>query len=480
MIFFSENKNYFEPLREKKNQLKHIIFFLCLCISTYTFSQERISKFNAAFQRLINDKDLQHATVGLLVSDAKSGEKRVEKNIQTGLAPASTQKVITATTAFELLGKNFRYETTVGYTGRISGRVLDGNIVIKGSGDPTLGSWRYGGTREEMVIGNIVKALSQAGIDEITGHVMIDESVWNGEVIPDGWIWQDIGNYYGAGARALNWRENQFDLFLSSGKEVGSEVKIAGTNPSFVQGLKLQSELKAGPAGSGDNAYIYLPMFENVGYVRGTIPANQNRFSISGAMPFPGAQLAITLEAALKKKSLAEVAINYDTDNDDLPVNVRNIYTIYSPPLDSICYWFLQKSINLYGEALLKTLGKNFGKEGSTSAGVKVVQDFWKKRGIDNYALNILDGSGLSPQNRITADDLVKVLQFAKKQPWFNEFYTCLPTIHGIKMKSGSINGVLSYTGFVDNYVFAFIINNYDGSGSAMRKKMWDLLDMLK
>ncbi len=431
--------------------------------------------------------NLKHATIGLLVVDIKTGKPLYEHNVQTGLAPASTQKVVTATTAYQLLGKDFRYETTVGYSGKISNGVLDGDIIIRGSGDPTLGSWRYSSTKEDIVIAGIVKAISQQGIHEITGHVMIDESTFDGQVIPDGWIWQDIGNYYGAGARSLNWRENQFDLFLKSGKNEGSNVEITGTNPAFVEGLRLVSDLKAGPAGSGDNAYIYLPMFENTGRVRGTIPVNQNKFSISGTMPHPGIQMAFTLEAALKKKSISEVVMENAAEsatiqeaNIPLPSEVRNIYTIYSPTLDSICYWFLQKSINLYGEALLKTLGKKFGKEGSTSEGVKVVQGFWKQQGIDEYALNIIDGSGLSPQNRITADDLVKVMQFAKKQSWFNGFYEDLPVYNGIKMKSGSINRVLSYTGYVNDYVFAFIINNYDGSGTAMRKEMWKLLDVLK
>jgi D-alanyl-D-alanine carboxypeptidase/D-alanyl-D-alanine-endopeptidase (penicillin-binding protein 4) len=133
---------------------------------------------------------------------------------------------------------------------------------------------------------------------------------------------------------------------------------------------------------------------------------------------------------------------------------------------------------------LLKTLGKKFGKQGSTTEGVKIVQDFWKNQGIDQYALDMIDGSGLSPQNRITADDLVRVLLFAKKQPWFDDYFKGFPVINGIKMKSGSIKGVISYTGFISgkggNYVFAFIVNNYNDSGSQMRRKMWSLLDLLK
>ena len=465
--------------------MKSLSLFLFLwAIILQAGAQSRETSFNDAFTRLLKDPDLKHATVSLLVKDLKSGKVITKTNVETGLAPASTQKVITASTALALLGKNFKFPTKVGYRGVLHGGKLIGDIIIRGSGDPTLGSWRYASTREDKVIGEIISALSQFGINEISGHVLVDESGFEDEVIPDGWIWQDVGNYYGAGAQSLNWRENQYDLYLKSGNTIGGPVQIAGTRPETVFGLRLRSLLKAAREGSGDNSYIYLPMYEDSGNVRGTIPVNQKKFSVSGSMPHPAQQLAITVESALKKKSFEQIVKDYPAEPEAPLDSINFFYTYDSPTLDSICYWFLQKSINLYGEALLKTLGKKFGKSGSTAEGVKVVQDFWKKQGIDDYALNMIDGSGLSPQNRITTNDLVNVMVFARQQAWYPSFFDGLPLINGIKMKSGSINGVLSYTGFIKNssaeYVFAFIINNYIGSGGAMRKKMWDLLDKLK
>jgi D-alanyl-D-alanine carboxypeptidase/D-alanyl-D-alanine-endopeptidase (penicillin-binding protein 4) len=126
----------------------------------------------------------------------------------------------------------------------------------------------------------------------------------------------------------------------------------------------------------------------------------------------------------------------------------------------------------------------NFAKAGNTDSGVNVIQNFWKDKGIEPYAINIFDGSGLSPSNRVTTKALVTVMEYARNQNWFPSFYQALPTISGIKMKSGSINGVISYTGYIkgkDNnqYTFSFVINNYDGSGNAVRQKMWKLLEIL-
>ena len=145
----------------------------------------------------------------------------------------------------------------------------------------------------------------------------------------------------------------------------------------------------------------------------------------------------------------------------------------------------MKRSVSLSGEALLKTIAFNKTNHGSTDTGINIIKDFWSKHGIEKTALNIFDGSGLSPANRVTPAALTAVLSFAKKQPWFASFYNALPVINGIKMKSGSIGGVASYTGFIkdrkgNEYIFAFIINNFNGSDTLIRENMWKLLDLLK
>ncbi|HEV8081933.1 MAG TPA: D-alanyl-D-alanine carboxypeptidase/D-alanyl-D-alanine-endopeptidase [Chitinophagaceae bacterium] len=463
--------------------MKKLFLFATLLAFVQLNAQTIKSKFNAAFKKFEDDPSFTHATISLYVINSLTGKAVAMENIQEGMAPASCQKVVTASTAFELLGHDFTYKTTLGYSGNLKNGILDGDIIIKGEGDPSLGSWRYDAASEENIISIFKKAISQEGIHEINGDVIADESKWQGEVTPDGWIWQDIGSYYGAGARAIDWRENQYDLLLKSGKKIGDSVEIAGTIPSIVIGLTLKSMATSAETGSGDNAYIYFPLNKEYGYVRGTIPVNEDKFSISGAMPHPANQLAVTLEAALKKQSFENVIRKKEgLDYED---SAHIFYTYNSLPLDSIVYWFLKRSINLYGEALLKTLGYELTKSGSVDSGVSVVKKFWQKKGIEPSALNIIDGSGLSPGNRITTASLVTVLEYAKKQKWFSSFYNALPEINGIKMKSGSIGGVVSYTGFIkskagDAYTFAFIINNYDGDANTIRKKMWRLLDVLK
>jgi serine-type D-Ala-D-Ala carboxypeptidase/endopeptidase (penicillin-binding protein 4) len=464
--------------------LKRLYLLILVFANAFVQAQDVKSTFTAAYKKFTYSKNLQHAISGIYVINTSNGNIVAEENAQVGFAPASCQKVIVASAALELLGPKYTYRTRLGYRGSITNNNLNGDIFIQGSGDPTLGSWRYPETGEDTIISIFTKALSRAGINAISGDVYADEDLWKGEVTPDGWIWQDIGSYYGAGARALNWRENQYDLFLKSGSHIGDSLSIVRTDPVFVSGLNLRPQATSGATGSGDNAYIYFPLNDTWGYVRGTIPINENLFSISGATPHPARQLAITLEAAIKKLPAAEAPHSSYTELAARDP-VHFFYTYSSPPLDSIVYWFLKKSINLYGEALVKTLGYQYAKTGATDSGVSIVKGFWSTKHIDPASMNIIDGSGLSPANRVTPAALVSVMEYARKQQWFSAFYEALPEINGIKMKSGSIGGVVSYTGYIKSktgmqYTFAFIVNNFDGEAGEVRKKMFALLDLLK
>lgn len=460
------------------------ILFLFFISNSY--AQSVSEKLRIAFDKLQADSQFKHGIISMYVVDTKTGNIIFDRNSHTGLAPASCLKVITAAAALELLGKDYTYKTNLGYDGKIDSGILKGNIYIVGSGDPTLGSWRYSSTKENIVFAHFKKAIKAQRIQQFKGVVLGDDRIWGTQKVPDGWIWQDIGNYYGAGASGLNWRENQYDLILKSGMSFGDPVQIKATKPKFLPGIHIINELTSAAKGTGDNAYIYLAPDTETGFVRGTIPIDEENFTISGSMPDGGKLLATTLYNDLTNgKAYAESNINYLKAKSRWGKPVTIFYTHTSPPLDSINYWFLKKSINLYGEALVKTIGYEKAKNGSTDEGIKVMSDFWKERGIEKASMKIIDGSGLSPANRVTTQALVAVMQYAKNQSWFSSFYYDLPEINKIKMKDGYINGVRSYTGYIkskngEEYTFSFIVNNFDGSASTVRTKMWKVLDLLK
>jgi D-alanyl-D-alanine carboxypeptidase/D-alanyl-D-alanine-endopeptidase (penicillin-binding protein 4) len=446
-------------------------------------------KLVQAFKKLEADPQMKHAMLSLYIVDSKTGKVVFDKNAQTGLAPASSLKVVTSVAAIELLGKDYRYRTEFGYDGKIAGNILKGNLIIKVSGDPTLGSWRWDSSKAENILQQLTATLHANNITGITGDLVIDDSKWETQATPRGWTWEDVGNYYGAGARGLNWHENQYDLMLAPGKNEGDSVKILWTDPEL-QASVLVNELKTGKPGSGDNTIIYLPEEGLIGYLRGTVPAGVSTFRISGSIPNASNAFTNAVEKSFLSNNIqlggrTKNAVVYFINHERLPIADEHFLRVQSPPVDSINYWFLQKSVNLFGEAFVKTIAFHKAGYGSADSGISIIREFWKERGIAKPALKMIDGSGLSPANRVTTHALVTVMQYARKQNWFASFYNALPLQNGIKMKSGYIGGVRSYTGYIRSrsgteYTFSFIINNFDGSPGTVREKMWKLLDILK
>lgn len=468
--------------------MRKLIIFILICATVKNVNAQTISeKIADAYKQFENDPQLKHAISSLYIIDAATGKIVFNKNSQIGLAPASSQKIITAATAFELLGKDYRYKTELGYQGEILRDSLAGDLLITGSFDPTFGSWRFSKTKADVILNNWKTSLKKSGIKRIQNIYYSEQSGYGYQSIPNGWIWQDIGNYYGAGCRPLNWKENQYDLFLQSEKKEGLRTGIQNytDEPS-----SFDIDVLSAPKGSGDNAFIYLPPNSDKGYISGTIPVNQDSFKISGSLSNPPLVfLRSFLDSFLLSNALRTIWYRMDDIDDYNPKTLSakkiNLYTHYSPSLDSLVYWFLKKSINLYGEALIKTMAYEKRGFGATDTGIAIVKDFWKQKGIDRDELNIYDGSGLSPMNRITTQAQVEVLKYAKKQNWFRYFYEALPEYNGMKLKSGTIGDVKAFCGYHTskdgkNYIISFIVNNYSGSSTTLVNKMYRILDILK
>ncbi|GAC1527428.1 MAG: serine-type D-Ala-D-Ala carboxypeptidase [Sediminibacterium sp.] len=451
--------------------------------TVYVDAQSVAQQLATATEKLLADPQMKHAVLGLRVVRSETGKTVFEKNAQVGLAPASCQKTITSAAAMELLGPQYKYKTVLAYDGKISNGVLTGNLHLVGYGDPTLGSWRYNDTKEAKQLDQWINVLRKNGIRDIDGRLIGHAGNWEKQPLPGGWTWDDIGNYYGAGAQALNWHENQYDLTLRPGNRVGDKAAILRIEPALVA-VHFDNGLSTGEKGSGDNVTIYLPPYGHHGFLAGTIPAGADSFTVSGSFPDPAMQLltafAARIEASGNSKPVPVAVVSNDEE-----MGHTILYTTYSPPLDSLNYWFMKKSINLYGECLVKTIAYERTGLGATGKGLELVKQFWKEQGIEPGSLRMLDGSGLSPQNRVTADALVSVLQYARNRPWFHYYYDALPVYNEMKLKSGTIGGVKSFAGYhtAKNgtaYTVAILVNNYEGSTSGIVQKMFRVLDELK
>ena len=448
-------------------------------LASQTFLAQNIAhQLDAAAKNLLSSGPAYAANLSLYVAD-ENGNFIYEHNGNMGLSSASTQKIFTAAAALETLGKSYQYTTTASFSGSISAGNLSGNLFIHSNGDPTLGSWRYDNYKPENFRQKLVEALKQKGISKISGDLIIDDSYFDFQTVPGGWPWNDLGNYYGAGVWGVNWRENQFDISMNGKEMKGLNIDLPGVN--------WVNEVKTG--GTSDQSLIYTAPHSNVAYINGTLPAKA--ITVSGATPNP----PLTLGSEIKKW-LQESGISFNGQitstsvqkikaekRSDAPKN--NIILEYkSPTLDKIIYWFMRKSVNLYGETLIKTLGKEKKNQGSFEAGISYLKEFWKGKGINPAMINFADGSGLSPQNYVSARAEVQSLLWSKKQPWFGEFFEGFPTQgNGMKMKSGTMKDTKSFAGYHTSkdgkkYVFAVIINNYQSSD--LSDALYKILNVLK
>lgn len=462
--------------------MKKILFCLLVCVCCKPLLSQNLQvRLTKAVNALQKDSQMSNALMGFYVVDISTGDVIFASNENAGLAPASTQKVVTAAAALSILGTGYTYTTEVFYDGIVKDGVLNGNLYIKGNGDPTLGSWRYPSRPRLAFIDSLKLCLNNAGIYSVKGNVYAIDAKWESQTIPGGWIWDDVGNYYGAGVAALNWNENQYDLILNPGRE-GDIVQIVRSEP-ILYGVNLISELTAASPSSGDNGYIYLPPYAQTGYVRGTVPAGKS-FKISGSVSMP---VYNAVHVIADELSNAGLYVNGESFvQKEMPKStVKSLLTYSSLSLDSMIYWFLNKSVNFYGETFVKTIALQKNGFASTDKGIQYIRNFWTEQGIEKAALKVIDGSGLSPQNHVSAKALTQIMTYNKKQSWFNAFYAGLPLLNNIKMKSGTIAGAKSFTGYVTSnsgkeYAFAIIINNFNGASSAITQKMYRVLDELK
>ncbi len=444
-----------------------------------SFSQE------SSLETFLSDSSMMHASVSFYVANAENGETVMEYNPGKSLIPASVMKLITSAAALELLGPGYTFKTRIGYTGALnkhSGK-LTGDIIIQGGGDPALGS-KYFPDRYQDFLSNWVKEIAKLGIKKIDGRVITDDSYYDFLPVPAKWLWEDAGNYYGAGAYGLSVFDNTYEIhFKTSSDSSGLIIKEIVPNECRYE---FKNWLVA--AGKSDEGYIFAAPYSTNGWLAGTIPVNQEDFVLKASITDPPSLVAKMMNEKLETSGISVKGepTTIRLEPEYLTKEVVPISETISPPLSDIIEVLNHESVNLYAEHLIKELGKKFRNNGSTAKGIEVIMDFLKDAGIKTDGMYIEDGSGLSPLNAINTRELVNMLVYMKSRgKHFAEYYSSFPdagkegTLKNcfmdqifdsrLKAKSGSMTRVRSYAGYFTtvsgkNMIFSIIINNYTGA----------------
>lgn len=488
---------------------KILLVVFCLPLSTMFLTKlhaqpkaviPQINTISNALLRMSNDADLKNASWGFYAVDVSNGQLIASRNGEVSLAPASIQKTISTATALEIFGDDYRFTTTIQYDGTIdkATKILHGNIYIKGGGDPALGSSKYKSTYYQPdFIAQWVEAIKNLGIDSINGAVIGDATIYSTQMPPAKWSWEDLGNYYGAGASGLSIYDNLFHLTFRSPNKDGAATTIVKTEP-YVPEITFYNEVKASVI-NADRAYIYGAPYAKVRYIRGTIPKGRSEFSIKGSIPEPAFMAAYQLDHALHKNGIKtkRQPSTIRRANGLLVKGASERKTIlktYSPALKSIVYRTNKWSMNLYAEHLINHIGYIKKGEGSTDKGIEALHTFWQSKGMDTNGFFMFDGSGLSRYNAISPKHFTYILQYMKNRgKYYESFNESLP-IAGqsgtlkymcrgtaaqgkVRAKSGSIRKVRAYAGYATTrsnreIAFCIIANNFNCKDSQMRRKL--------
>ncbi len=444
---------------------------------------------------------MKGATLSVVVKEVSTGKATVSYESERAVIPASVLKTVSTATALDMLGEAYRYTTTLEHDGKIEAGVLTGNIYIKGSGDPSLGSSHF---EEHDFMEEWIAAIKQAGIQQISGAIVADESIFDVEGISSKWLREDMGNYYAPGSYGLSVFDNQYKLKLQT-NAVSTRPKVIGTEPT-ISSLRFINYLKAA-AVSSDSAYIFGAPFANERYLYGVVPANRQQYILKGDIPDPALFLATYLTERLEQEGIVigkePTCYRIETEAGRWRTVPRKvIVTTYSPTLGEIANITNHTSHNLFADALLKTVGLQYKPQrneviSSFGKGVQVVLNHWEKKGLDVSSLKLYDGSGVAPTDRVTADFITDMLVYMVTRSAASKSYMDSFPQAGVEgsvrsflkgsrlqgkafLKSGSMTGVRCFAGYIEKegklYAVALFSNNYTCKMSQMNKGLEQLL----
>ena len=482
--------------------MKKLLPFLLTFPAFLGFSQINL-QVTKAISNFVADADLANASISISVIDANNGSWVASHNPNLSLIPASSMKLVTTGAALGMLSPNYTFKTDVQYDGVFDANsgVLNGNLFLKGYGDPTLGSDDVDGTPNLYNLMNMLGAVvDKLNICTISGRIIGDGRFFNGlDAIGSDWQWEDIGNYYGAGAYGLNIHENYYHLKFQQNPTYGLTPKILGTDP-YVPEITFTNKVLSAGSNTGDNTLIFTAPLSDEGVVRGTIPSGSGIFKVKGSIPDPPAAAAAYFHNILKNQYstvIRKSPMSIDDFSNPPSGERKTIYTHYSPPLYRIVEEANLESNNLFVESMLRAVAKIQNEEGTPEKGCEIITNYWKGKGIDMNGFFMKDGSGLSARSGVTSRQLASMLYFLNNDANASFFYNSLPragetgtlknmfkdtkAVGRLRAKSGSMTRVRSYTGYVERpngkrWAFSIIVNNYNCTNGEIKKKLENLM----
>lgn len=461
---------------------------------------------SAFLDRLFDGPEFTNAFWGALVVDAETGDTLYARNAGKSFVPASNAKLYTTTAALDLFPPDTRLETRLYARGPISNGRLDGDLIVRGGGDPSIGP-RFEEGSYTATFDRWADALKSSGVSLVTGRIIGDDDLFDDEWLGAGWTFDDATYYYAAQIGALTYNDNTIDASVK-GNRPGQPATVTWepNNTTYVQMI---NETTSTPRGSGiDEGYERLRGTNRIEITTEVAQGTTETEALT--VENPTGYFVHVMGETLKRNGVRVWGDGVDIDDladaqkpdyDDL----RLIATHYSPPMDSLISILNKRSQNLYAETMLRLVGTKYVAPpnmdeddaldvGSASAGVWVARHgTWARAAVDTANVKLRDGSGLSRYTVITPGMTVALLRYAHSHPsmeYRRAFYDSLPiggvdgTLRSrfrgepaegnVRAKTGTLGGASSLAGYVTTasgrrLAFSLMCNHYTSSTSAVR-----------
>ncbi|WP_060205919.1 D-alanyl-D-alanine carboxypeptidase/D-alanyl-D-alanine endopeptidase [Sporosarcina koreensis] len=432
-------------------------------------------------QAILKDSKLQGGITGVSVRKADTGEAIFSHFGDIRLRPASNMKLLTGSTALDILGPDHQFSTEVLTDGEVKGKMIHGNLYLKGKGDPTL---------MKKDLDQFAKDLKAKGINKINGSLIADDSWYDDVRYSQDLNWSDEHNYVGAQVSALTLSPNEdYDagtviVEVNAGNKAGEHPKVTLTPET--DSVVIVNNATTVAKGEKKSISIAREHGTNRIIIEGKMPLDGTRSQSWSAVWDPSMLALDVFQKSLKAEGI-QIVGNGGTKTGVTPSGATVLASKKSMPLKELFIPFMKLSNNGHAETLVKEMGKVQSGEGSWDAGLAVMKEKLKQFGVNTDTVVLRDGSGMSHKNLVSAEELTNLLYTIQGKSWFPVFEASLPiagnpermvggtlrnrmgdglTAGNVTAKTGSITGVSTLSGYVTakdgtELIFSVMINNY-------------------
>ena len=452
-------------------------YSVLLCLSVLGFALGGAAPappFDDEIDDLLNQGRVADAFWGVAVYDLETNEMIYRHNADHAFLPASNQKLITSAAALNFHGSTHRFETSLHFDGTTDGAVMQGDLILNGSGDPTFGSTEVRGTDP---LKEWATRLADMGVERIEGRLVGDDDAFNDRPYPEGWninyITRQKGRHMGVSAGGLSYRDNVVPVRVWA-SQPGQPPRV-NVQPSGV--VDITNNATTSSRWRGSSLQIYRTFSTNELVLEGSVPRSyQSSLAVPVSDPtsFVLRSFAFQLEQAGIETDLTLVDVDEMDDDPDLP---SPLFTHFSRPLSEITAVLNKESNNFYAEQVFRS----YGWGGSARGAARRTESFLRRAGVTPRRMLIHDGSGLSRKNLVTPTAMVQLLAHMNGHEAREAFLASLPeggerntTLERrlyrtpVQAKTGSLEFVRALSGYAtrpngNRVAFAVFANNYTG-----------------